>query len=408
MDAADEPARLPADVDALPLVRAALAMRPALRARHEEIEQAQRLPADLVEEMRAAGFYRMVVPRAIGGLEVHPLTYLRVNEALAEGCGAVGWNICNNNIIQLVSLGLPDDGIDEIYGRGGRPVVMAGTAIQGGGKAVAVPGGFRVTGRWGFGSGCMESTWMLGSFQVLDDGEPRRLPDGAPQHWRCFFRREETEIVAGSWNVDGMRGTGSFDWTATDVFVPAHRVMDHPPGALDAQWSRWPGVGYALPVFAWVGPHHCSIITGIARNGIDALIELARTKTPRGFRGGLVSEQPQVQYDVGRADSMLNAGRAYRSAAITELWNTLAAGQPTTIEQRARCRLAASFAADCARDAMDLMYRHGGSTSFRRDSRLSQCWRDLQVVGQAGQVMPEWYPLGGRILLGLEPSPRLT
>jgi hypothetical protein len=121
-----------------------------------------------------------------------------------------------------------------------------------------------------------------------------------------------------------------------------------------------------------------------------------------------VSEQPQVQYDVGRADSMLNAGRAYRSAAIAELWNTVAAGQPTTLEQRARCRLAATFAADCARDAMHLMYRHGGSTSFRRDTRIAQCWRDLQVVGQAGQVMPEWYPLGGRILLGLEPSPRLT
>jgi alkylation response protein AidB-like acyl-CoA dehydrogenase len=92
---------------------------------------------------------------------------------------------------------------------------------------------------------------------------------------------------------------------------------------------------------------------------------------------------------------------------ITEIWNTVASGRETTLAQRARCRLAAVHAADSAREAMDLVYRQGGSTSYRRESRLAECWRDLHVVGQAVTVMPEWFPIGGRVFLGMDPGPRL-
>ncbi len=400
-----EAERLPADIDAQPLVRAATALQPTLRRYRDEIEREQRLPPALVKELHAAGFYRMVIPRALGGLQVDPLTYLRVVERLAEGAGSVGWNLANNGVAQLVTLGLPDDGVHEIYAKGADTVV-AGTAVQGGGEAVPVAGGYRVTGRWQFGSGCQESSWMLGSFQVLDDGRPRLGPDGRPLFWRGVFARAEAEIVPGSWDVAGLRGTGSFDWTVADVFLPERRTTPHLGMPLDNQWSRWPGVTYDLPSPCWVGPHHSAVITGIARAGIDALIELAGGKTPRG-RTGLLCDNPQVQDAVGRADAILNAGRAYRTAMITELWNTVATGRETTLEQRARCRLASVYAADSARQAMDLVYRHGGSTSFRRDSRLAECWRDLHVVGQTVTIAPEWYPIGGRVYLGMDPGPRL-
>jgi len=247
---------------------------------------------------------------------------------------------------------------------------------------------------------------MLGSFQILDGDQPRRSPDGASVYWRGIFHRAETQIVAGSWDVSGLRATGSFDWTVDDVFLPERRTMVHAGVPLDNQWSHWPGVSYALPAHAWVGPHHSAVITGIARAGIDALIELAVEKTPRG-RTSRLCDNPQVQDAIGRADAILNAGRAYRSATITEVWNTIAAGEDTTLEQRARCRLAAVHAADCAREAMDLVYRQGGSTSYRRESRLAECWRDLQVVGQAVTIMPEWYPMGGRVFMKMDPGPRL-
>jgi alkylation response protein AidB-like acyl-CoA dehydrogenase len=400
-----EDTRLPADIDVQPLVRAAAAMQPVIREYREEIEREQRIAKPLVAQLRAAGFYRMVIPRSLGGLQVDPLTFLRVVELLAEGAGSVGWNVCNNSIGQLVTLGLPDEGVQEVHGQG-EPSIMAGTAVQGGGQAVPVEGGYRISGRWSFGSGCQESDWMLGSFQILDDGQPRRGPDGKALYWRAVFPRSQAEVVPGSWDVSGLRGTGSFDWTVKDVFLPERRTMVHAGIPLDNQWSRWPGLTYALPSQAWVGPHHSAVITGIARAGINALIALAVEKMPRG-RTFMLCDNPQVQDAVGRADAVLNAGRVYRSATITELWNTIAAGEDTTLEQRARCRLASTNAADSARTAMDLVYRHGGSTSFKRESRLAECWRDLHVVGQTVTVGPEWYPIAGRALLGMDPGSRL-
>lgn len=400
-----EDKQLPADIDAQPLVRAAAALQPAIRDHLDEINREQRLPKALVEKFHAAGFYNMTIPRELGGLQVDPLTYLRVVELLAEAAGSVGWNLCNNSIAQLVTLGLPDEGVQELYAQ--RPdTPIAGTAVMGGGRAVPVEGGYRVTGRWPFGTGCQEASWMLGSFQIFDGDRPRRSPDGNSSHWRGIFKRSEAQIVDGSWDVAGLRATGSFDWTIEDVFLPERRTMVHAGIPLDNQWSRWSGISYALPAQAWVGPHHSAVITGICRAGINAMIELAGAKTPRG-RSERLCDNPQVQDAIGRADSILNAGRAYRTAMVTEVWNTVAAGEETTLEQRARCRMAAANAADSARTAMDLVYRQGGSTSYKRESRLAECWRDLHVVGQAVTVMPEWYPIGGRALMNMDPGPRM-
>jgi len=398
--------RLSTDVDDHPLVRQARALHPTLRAFAEQIEQEQRLPPELVALLHDAGFYRLVTPRSLGGLQVDPVIYTGVVETLAEGCGSVGWNVANNNIIKLVTLGLPDAGVEEIHGNGSN-CVIAGTAIAGGGQAVPVPGGYRVTGQWSFGTGCMEANWMLGSFQIIDNGKPRPGTGGAPGFWRGLFRRSETEVIAGSWDVAGLRGTGSFDWKVTDVFVPEHRIMYHAGAPLDNQWSRWPGLTYALPSVAWVGPHHSSVVTGIARAGIAALIELAIVKVPRGRGGATLKESEQVQEAIARADTLLGAARLWRSAKVADLWNTIAAGGETTLQQRARCRLAAVNAGDAARQAMDMVYHFSGTTGFKRSTRMAECWRDLHTVGQTGMVAPEWYPIGGRVFLGMDPGPRL-
>jgi alkylation response protein AidB-like acyl-CoA dehydrogenase len=113
-----EDKRLPADIDAQPTVQAAAALRSVGRGYREEIEREQRLPKALVEQFHAAGFYSLVIPRELGGLQADPLTYLRVVELLAEGAGSVGWNLANNSIVQLVTLGLPDEGFTR-SGKGG-------------------------------------------------------------------------------------------------------------------------------------------------------------------------------------------------------------------------------------------------------------------------------------------------
>ena len=112
---------------------------------------------------------------------------------------------------------------------------------------------------------------MLGSFQIFDGDQLRRSPDGTSSYWRGVFSRSEAHVVDGSWDVTGLRGTGSFDWTVEDVFLPDRRTMVHAGIPLDNQWQRWRGVTYSLPTQAWVGPHHSAVITGIAKAGIDAL-----------------------------------------------------------------------------------------------------------------------------------------
>jgi indole-3-acetate monooxygenase len=379
------------------LLECAAQLRSVAHELHEEIERGARIPELLVERLLAAGLYRMVVPRQLGGLELDLLTLLRAAELLAEGDGSVGWNVVNNAIGQLIALSLPDAGVQEIFDRG-PDTIIAGTAVTGGGTGVSVDGGYVVSGHWRFGSGCREAHWMMANFDVpVAAGVELR---------RVFFPAAQSTIVE-TWDMTGMRGTGSHDWTVADVFVPVHRTVVVPSRALENQWHRWPGPLYALPVHALVGPHHSMIATGIARAGIDALAELAGAKVPRG-RQGLLRDQPQVQESIARAEALLEAGRAYRAAALGDIWATIAANEPSTLAQRARCRLAASYAVDSARQAMDLVYRAGGTTSSQRTHQLARCWRDLHVVAQAASIAPEWYPLVGRTLLGIDASPRLT
>jgi len=387
----------------LAVIARAEAVRPDVAAASNVIEATRRLPPALLDRLHEAQLFRLLLPRSSRGIETDPVTFFHVIETIAKADASTAWCLSQAGGCAMSAAYLDLPVAQAIFGDPSAVLAWGpGPKV----KAVECEGGYRVTGRWSFGSGSPEASWMLGSFQILDDGKPRLSPEGKPLYWRGFFSRAEVEIVPGSWDVTGLRGNGSFDWTVHDVFLPERRTMVHAGVPLDNQWDRWPGVTYSLPTQCWIGPHHSAVITGIARAGIDALIELAGGKTPRG-RTGLLCDNPQVQDAVGRADAILNAGRAYRSAMITELWNSVAAGKGTTLEQRARCRLASTYAADSARQAIDLVYRHGGSTSFKRDSRLAECWRDLHTVGQTVTLAPEWYPIGGRVYLGIDPGPRL-
>jgi indole-3-acetate monooxygenase len=387
------PTAISASPDHDTLLETAHALRDVVRTCQDEIERELRIPQPLVRQLREAGLYRMVIPRSLGGLQVDVMTFLRAAELMAEADGSVGWNLGNNAVGQLIALSLPEQGVAEIFANG-PDAIVAGTAVPGGGTAVAVEGGYRVSGRWPFGTGCREATWMLANFDH----------DGAL--YRAFFHPDETTVL-DNWDMTGMRGTGSHDWTVSDVFVPTHRTVRVDGRLLVNQWQRWPGTLYQIPVHALVGPHHSVAATGIARAGIDALTELAGGKVPRG-RTGLLREQLQVQDAVARAEAILEAARALRENAVRDVWQTVDAGTSTTLEQRARCRLAATFAVDSARQGMDLMYRAGGTTSSQRSHQLARCWRDLHVVAQAASTAPEWYAVTGRVFLGLEPGPRLT
>src|SRR3954464_7129794 len=147
------------------LLETAVELQPVVRGFQDEIERERRIPAPLVDQLREAGFYRMTIPRSLGGGELDALTFLRAAELMAEADGSVGWNLGNNAVGQLIALSLPREGVDEIFGDG-PDAIVAGTAVPGGGTGERVEGGYLVSGRWPFGSGCRESQWMVTNFDV--------------------------------------------------------------------------------------------------------------------------------------------------------------------------------------------------------------------------------------------------
>jgi alkylation response protein AidB-like acyl-CoA dehydrogenase len=375
------------------LVHAARDLIPTLRAHGAAIDQARSMPPPVLDGMRSAGVFRMFVPCALGGAQVDLQTFVEIVEAVAEGDGAAGWNAASNAVVVMRALTLPDAGIAAIYGHG-PDVILAGRSELRDGAANAVDGGYRVTGRWRFGSGCTEAAWMAGGCQVFAGGFPRHGPDGAAEYRHVFFPKTACAII-DTWRVVGLRGTGSHDWAVDDVYVPEHLTQR---AGVPLPWT---GTLYALPQGSIGAVHFTAVATGIARAAITTLTELAGQKVPY-LAAGLLRERRLVQEAVGRAETILEAGRAYRARMVAEIWAAAEAGAPVTAAQRTRLKLAGTYAVESAVRAVDLMYGAGGTTAIEDASPLSRCFRDVHVVAQNFTVSPQNYEVGGRVLLGMD------
>jgi alkylation response protein AidB-like acyl-CoA dehydrogenase len=389
-----------------PVLEAAKELQPVIRDCQEEIERERRVPPAIVEQCREAGLYRLLVPRELGGAQVDTLTFGRAIELIAEADGSVAWNLGTSSANSLTALSFPDEGVREVFADG-PDVVFAGTIAPTAGRGLAVDGGYVVDGRWPFGSGCQNSQWMTGTFTAFDGDRPRQNVDGSPVLMRGLFHAEECEII-DTWDTTGLRGTGSHDWTVKEVFVPERRTTRYPGQPTTNAWRRWSGTLYQMPGAAVLSGSQFSVVaTGIARAAIDALVELAGGKVPR-TQSRLLRDDPQAQEAVGRAEAILGAGQAFRAAVAKEIWDTASAGKCVTVEQLARHRLGTTMATDCAMQAVDLMYRAGGTTSIDSSQRIARCWRDVHVVGQNTTLLPEYYLLAGRAFLGLDPGPKIA
>jgi len=385
------------------LVLAARELFPVLDASWAESDSERRVPHRVVEQMRAAGLFRTVVPSELGGADADLRSFLEVIETVAYANGAAGWDVATSSMATLFAVGLPRNGLERVYGRG-PDVIFAGTVTinRDAARAVAADGGYRVSGRWRFGSGCQDADWMICSAQVIE----AQTPQGTPQSIYVIQPRETVEII-DTWNVIGMRGTGSHDWMVKDAMVPAdlteltarvqQRIMERP----------WGGVLYRFPLYSIAGLHFSAVATGLARRAIDSLAELAGLKVPTRS-SALLRDRVQVQDAVARAEAALESARAYRERVIDDAWRVVAAGESLTMEQRARIRLAGTNAVESSARAVDLMYGAGGTTSIEENCALSRCFRDVHVVSQSINVTTRNYEYAGRVFLGLEPGDGLT
>jgi len=379
------------------LVERALALQPLARECADEAERERRLPKRLIESLAAERLLRVAAPQPIGD-ETHPFTQIRVIEAISQADGAAGWNLMIGiEIMGFLGGALAPDVAERLYSDPG--LVISG-ALNPLGRAVPVEGGFRVTGQWPFASGCQNSQYFWGQCIVKAAASGKRRSDGLRDAPSGVVLREaliparDFEIV-DTWQVAGLRGSGSHDVRATDVFVPDDHMTSTMTGGVRAS-----GTLFRLPPFSRLAYNKVGVATGIARAALDHFIALASAKTPRASRQPL-AERASAQLALAEAETLLRSARAWVFEMVGEIWDATEAGQKITLEQRALVQLACSNAASAAVRAVELVHAAAGSTANFVSSPLERCFRDVQVVRQHIMVSGQWAEAGGRVLLGL-------
>ena len=377
------------------LLAAVRALAPRLRAAAQEIEAGRSLTEPIVQAMADAGFYRMYLPRSLGGGELDPLTYFDVIEALAQVESTAGWSVLiSTGAMTITARGLPDEPLRAMF-TSPRNTIMAGSGPPKG-RAQAVPGGYRLTGSWTQGSNIRLAAWVLAGCHLYDGDRPRLGPDGAPVYLRCVLPASEVEIF-DTWYTTGMRGTGSHDFAINDVFIPEARVHR------GTEASRRPQPLYQFA--GWTHVAHAALGLGIARVAIDEFIALAGGKSATWHAGeGRLATRTTIQAKIAQAEALVGAGRAYVREATRDIWETVSRRETPSPSQRAVYRLAVAEAYSNAVNAVDLMYTLAGATAIYARSRLDRCLRDVHTAGSHVWVAPDTYELAGRLLLGLDPA----
>jgi len=273
------------------------------------------------------------------------------------------------------------------------PRSIAGGVVAPRGRAVAVEGGYRVTGRWPFASGCEHAGWLLGGCVVSDGDEVRMLPNGAPDATLMMARAGEV-VIHDTWHVSGLRGTGSHDIEMADVFVPASRAA-----SLFTDRPRATGPLYAFPLFGLLALCIGGVALGLGRGALDELGELAGAKRPLGSSRTL-AERAVAQAETAQAEAALRSARAFLYEAIGEAWDAAAAGGEMSVAHRAALRLAATHATTTGAAVCDTAYRLGGGTAIYESSPLQRRFRDAHTATQHLLVAPATWELTGRLLLG--------
>ncbi len=373
----------------------ATALAPDIRARAEAIERGRRLPADLATQLAAAGLFRMLVPRSLGGLELAPASMLATLETVGAADASVGWCVMIGATTAVVAAYLPPDVAREIYAA---PGTITGGVFAPLGRAVVDGDQYRLSGRWQWASGSANCHWLMGGSVILDDGTPRRLPNGAPDARLLLFPAERATLI-DTWHVSGLCGTGSGDMAVEGLRVPlAHSV------SLLVDAPREAGALYRFPVFGLLALGIAAVMLGNAGAAVTDLVDLAGGKQPQGSRK-VLAERAVAQSELAQAVAALRAARALFYETVESAWAAACAGDPLDVATRAGLRLAATHATRTAADVARAMYDLGGGSAVFSRSPLQRRFRDAHVGTQHLMVSPATWELTGRVLMGLPTDP---
>jgi alkylation response protein AidB-like acyl-CoA dehydrogenase len=366
--------------------RAAQQLAPTIAARAPEIETARRVPADVLGQLIDAGCFRLFRPRRLGGLDAEVPAALEVLETLARADTSTAWVVMIGSGSWIDLAGLPRDTLDTLFAD---PDAIVAGAFNPTGSIAPAAGGYRMSGRWSFGSGCEHADWIYGNCVELGaDGDEPRL--------RTAVFSPEQVVIEDTWRVSGLRGTGSHHFHVDDAFVPADRTLlalaDEP--TVDAPVVR-------IPIVSFIGLAIASVALGTAHGALDDIVAIATEKVPLLSRGPL-AEDTVFDVELARADTDFRAARALLHEVAGAAWDMAVAGEPFDVVQRARMRAAAVWVTERAAAVVDAAYRAGGGSSLYDDCPLQRRLRDVHAITQHFVVKQATLATAGAVLAGQE------
>jgi len=369
---------------------------PELAAAGEDIERRRELPEAIVEALIERGLFRLLLPRALGGAELRPAAYVAVIEEIAKHDASTAWCLGQACGCTMTSAYLDPDVAREIFG-GKRGIVAWGP--PGPAEARAVPGGYRVTGTWSFASGSHHATWLGAHVAILTpDGTPQLRPDGGPVVRTLLFPKASSKF-ADIWHVVGLRGTGSDSYTVTDLFVPEKYTVSRDAAVKPCQ----PGLLYAFSSSNIYASGFAGVALGIARGALEAFVELARDKIPRGAKRTL-RDNNVVQAQVSQSEARLRGARAFLLGSLDEIWRDVSESGGLSMDHNTTIRLASTWAIHQAREVVDMAYHAAGATAIFESNPFERRFRDIHTVIQQYQGRQAHFEAVGQALLGLEPE----
>jgi len=370
---------------------AARALAPLILASADEIDKARELPRSLFHALADAGLFHMALPRAIGGAELDFPDYVQVIEEIAKADASTAWAVNQGATFSTYAARMAPEVAREIWIDTPRSVVANTPGATA--KAVTVAGGYRVTGKQGFSTGCRHASWIAAHAQVIENGEVR-MKNGKAEARYLIVPVAQAELL-DTWHVRGMRGTGTHHFAIEDVFVPEVRTV---LAAGAPQVSG--GARYRFPLTLSFAAGDAAVALGLSRSCINAFFELAGSKTPR-YVQGLLREQAITQFTVGQAEAALRSGRAFLMEAVGELWNEAITTGAASMERRATLRLAATHAIRLAAHLVESIYTICGATAAFEGNLIQRHFQDIHVITQHVQGRLSHYELVGQYWLGL-------
>jgi alkylation response protein AidB-like acyl-CoA dehydrogenase len=348
-----------------------------VRGRAAESESLRTLSPAVVDEMWASGLMTSFNPEVAGGLEPSFAEMIETWIEMAWQDGSFGWiGIANMPSSFAAAAYLPDQGFAEVFTANDNRVTMGGQFAPNG-QGVVVDGGYRLTGSWSFGSGTGHSQYVAAGFIPMDGGEIRWISEGIPELMVALLPRAEIQFTDG-WNVQGLKGTGSYDYNVADAFVPeyrAFRLFTHEPLRGSSPAGR-------MGMMAITAAGHAAWALGVAKSMLDDVQELAATKYRMSDVGESLASRPTFQKGLAHHVAAWRAARLLVLEAFTAAESAVAAGDELTPTLRVDMRVAAVYATDVARECAQWAHLAAGTTAIREGSRLERAFRDIYTGTQ--------------------------